>query len=168
MIHAQRFSQSAVNSLAKGLLAASVTATLYLVVVILTTPNLPPAFAVNAAVMTNGPVISGTAAAIGAQTFFSSHGKQLGCALQKKRTGAGSTGAAFGSFLSFFSLVPLGCCGTWLVVLSFLPSILGGAISIFLIEYAAPLSHAATGIVLAFAALSGVTLRKRMKENGLL
>jgi hypothetical protein len=79
--------------------------------------------------LANSIVIGGTAAAVGAQIFFSGYGKSVGCRLDRKGMGAGSGGTAIGSFFSFFSLVPLGCCGSWLLVLSLLPSVFGNALS---------------------------------------
>ena len=163
MIGSQRLSHSVRRSLAKGLLAAGATMSLYILIVILTTPNLPPSAAINAAFLTNSIVIGGIAAAVGAQMFFSSYGKSLGCRLGRKEWGAGSGGTAVGSFFSFFALVPLGCCGSWLLVLSFLPSIFGGALSVFLIEFSRPLSYIALAAVLGLAALSGVRLHRSMK-----
>jgi len=165
MIGSQRLSHTARRSLAKGLLAAGATMSLYILIVILTTPNLPPSAAINAAFLTNSIVIGGIAAAVGAQMFFSSYGKSLGCRLGGKEWGAGSGGTAVGSFFSFFALVPLGCCGSWLLVLSFLPSIFGGALSVFLIEFSRPLSYIALAAVLGLAALSGVRLYRRTKRN---
>jgi len=165
MIGSQRLSHTARRSLAKGLLAAGATMSLYILIVILTTPNLPPSAAINAAFLTNSIVIGGTAAAVGAQMFFSSYGKSLGCRLGRKEWGAGSGGTAVGSFFSFFALVPLGCCGSWLLVLSFLPSIFGGALSVFLIEFSRPLSYIALAAVLGLAALSGVRLYRRTKRD---
>jgi hypothetical protein len=165
VIGSQRLSFNARKSLAKGLLLAGATVALYLLIVVLTTPNLPPSAAINAAFLANSIVIGGTAAAVGAQIFFSSYGKSLGCRLDRKGMGAGSGGTALGSFFSFFSLVPLGCCGSWLLVLSFLPSIFGGTISVFLIEYSRPLSYVAVTAVLGFAALSGIKLYRRTREK---
>lgn len=158
-------SYAARKSLAKGLLAAGATMSLYILIVIITTPNLPASAAINAAFLANSIVIGGTAGAVGAQMFFSGYGKALGCMLDRKEFGAGSGGTALGSFFSFFSLVPLGCCGSWLLVLSFLPSIFGSALSVFLIEYSRPLSYAALAAVLGLAALSGVRLHRRTKRK---
>lgn len=80
--------------------------------------------------------------------------------------GAGSSTTAIGSFFSFFSLVPLGCCGSWLLVLSFLPSVFGGSLSVFLIDYSLPLSYAALALVMGFAALAGIQLQRKLKKNG--
>ena len=163
MIRSLRLSRNARKSVAKGLLAAGAAMSSYLLIVVLTTPNLPPSAAINAAFLANSIVIGGMAAAIGAQVFFSSYAKSLGCRLDRKGIGAGSGGTAIGSFFSFFSLVPLGCCGSWLLVLSFLPSVFGSALSVYLIESSRPLSYVAVASVVGFAALSGVRLEQRMK-----
>ena len=163
MLSPQHLSHVAKKSLAKGLLASTATVALYLLVVVLTTPNLPPSAATSAAILTNSIIIGGTAGAVGAQMFFASYGKSVGCRLDRKGVGAGSGGTALGSFFSFFSLVPLGCCGSWLLVLSFLPSIFGGTLSVFLIEYSRPLSYVAVAAVLGFAAVSGVRLHRSVK-----
>jgi hypothetical protein len=165
VIGSQHLSHNAKRSLAKGLLAVGVTMALYLLIVVLTTPNLPPSSAINAAFLANSIVIGGTATAVGAQVFFSGYAKSLGCRLGRKGMGAGSGGTALGSFFSFFSLVPLGCCGSWLLMLSFLPSIFGGALSVFLIEYSRPLSYVAVAAVLGFTAISGVKLYRRTREK---
>ncbi|HKY53444.1 MAG TPA: hypothetical protein VJM08_04020 [Anaerolineales bacterium] len=148
-----------------GLLTAGATAALYLMVVVVTTPNLPPWASISAAILTNPIVIGATGGAIGAQVFFSSYAKSIGCRFDNKGLGAGSGGTALGSFFSFFSLVPLGCCGSWLFVLSLLPSIFGSTFSVFLIEYSRPLSYAAAAAVFGFAAISGLRLHRRMKRN---
>ncbi len=165
MIVSQRLSHAARKSLAKGLLAGGVTASLYLLIVVMTTPSLPPLAAINAAFLANSIIIGGTATAVGAQVFFSSYGRAFGCKLDRKGLGAGSGGTALGSFFSFFALVPLGCCGSWLLVLSFLPSIFGSGLSVLLIDYSRPLSYAALAVTLGFAALSGAKLYRRAKGN---
>lgn len=72
------------------------------------------------------------------------------------------------SFLSFFSLVPLGCCGSWLFILSMLPSVFGGTVSVILIEYSTLLSYVGLVIVLGFAGLSILRLRKKLIERRML
>lgn len=168
MIRTQQLSRNARKSLAKGVIAGTATLAAYLIVVIVTTPSLPADAAVRAAFGINSIVMGGTAGAVGAQTFFSSYGRSLGCEIRRKKTvmGAGSGTTAIGSFFSFFSLVPLGCCGSWLLVLSFLPSVFGGSLSVFLIDYSVPLSYAALSLVMGFAALAGIQLQRRLKKNG--
>ncbi len=152
-------------ALIKGLIVAGATATIYLVVVIITTPGLPPAAAVKAAFTINSLVIIGTSVGVGAQIFVSSYSKGMGCRIDKKKKGifgAGSSSTAISSFFSFFSLVPLGCCGTWLLVLSYLPSVFGSAFSVALIQYSRPLSYAGLAIVFLFSGLSAFKLHSEM------
>lgn len=167
MIRAQQLSHNAKRSLAKGVIAGVATLAAYLIVVIVTTPDLPADAAVSAAFGINSIVMGGIAGAIGAQVYFSSYGRSLGCEIRRKKTvmGAGSGTTAIGSFFSFFSLVPLGCCGSWLLVLSFLPSVFGGSLSVFFIDYSVPLSYAALSLVMGFAALAGIQLQRKLKKN---
>jgi hypothetical protein len=153
------------NALTKSLLAGGITMSLYLLVVVLTTPSLPALSAIQASFSANPIVIGGTSTAVAVQTLFASYGKSLfGCNLEKRsRLGTGS-GSAVGSFFSFFSLVPLGCCGSWLLLLSFLPSVLGTAASAFLIDYSKPLSYVATASVLGLTVLNGARLHRRMSR----
>lgn len=167
MIRTQQLSHNARRSLAKGAVAGVATLAAYLIVVIVTTPSLPADAAVRAAFGINSIVMGGTAGAIGAQVYFSSYGRSLGCEVRRMKAvmGAGSGTTAVGSFFSFFSLVPLGCCGSWLLVLSFLPSVFGGSLSVFLIDYSVPLSYAALAAVMGFAALAGLQLQRRLNQN---
>jgi hypothetical protein len=90
------------------------------------------------------PIIYGTAFGVGVNTFISSYSKGMGCRVDKKRQGifgVSSSSTALSAFLSFFSLVPLGCCGSWLLILSYLPTIFGTALSVSLIQYSKPLSY---------------------------
>jgi Protein of unknown function (DUF3179) len=60
--------------------------------------------------------------------------------------------------------VPLGCCGSWLLILSFLPSIFGSSLSAALIQYSKPLSYIGLVIVFGFAALSAFKLQRELKQ----
>lgn len=145
---------------------AGATAIIYLLVVVLTTPSLPPVAALKAAFAINSVVIIGTSVGVGTQIFISSYSKSMGCSLDKKKKGvfgAGSGSTAVSSFFSFFSLVPLGCCGSWLLVLSYLPSVFGSTLSVALIQYSRPLSYIGLAIVFGFAALSAYKLHKDLK-----
>jgi hypothetical protein len=160
-------SHNAKNALTKGVIVGIVTTFVYLLVVVVTTPSLPPITAINITLTVNPIIIFGTAIGIGAQTFISSYGKGLGCLLSKKKrvAGAASGGTVFSSFLSFFSLVPLGCCGSWLFILSFLPSIFGSSLSVVLIKYSTPLSFIGLGVVSGFAGLQALRLRRELAER---
>lgn len=178
------------NALVKGAIVGIITAIIYLAVVIITTPNLPPSMAIGAALKVNGIIIVGLALGIGIQVFTSTYSKGLGCRLDERgkykqqhkdiwrifrisrRTGSSGAGAGGGtlmsSFLSFFSLVPLGCCGSWLFIVSMLPSVFGGTVSVILIEYSTVLSYVGLVIVVGFAGLSVLRLRKELIERRML
>jgi membrane protein DedA with SNARE-associated domain len=90
----------------------------------------------------------------------------MGCRLDKNKKGvfgSGSGSTAMSSFFSFFSLVPLGCCGSWLLVLSYLPSVFGSTLSVALVQYSRPLSYIGLAIILGFAALSAYKLHRELK-----
>jgi hypothetical protein len=157
---------NAKRALLKGIAASVIVTALYITIVVVTTPNLPPATAIATAFTINPLIIGGTAAAVGAQVAMTSYSKSLGCSLRggrKDLVGAGSSGTAFSAFLSFFSLVPLGCCGSWLLILSLLPSVVGTSVSAALIQYSIPLSYAGLATVTGFTALTAAKLRKELK-----
>ncbi len=178
------------NALVKGVIVGIITAIIYLAVVVITTPNLPPSMAIGAALKVNGIIIVGLAIGVGIQVFTSTYSKGLGCRLDERgkykqqhkdiwrifrisrRTGNSGAGAGGGtlmcSFLSFFSLVPLGCCGSWLFIVSMLPSVFGGTVSVILIEYSTVLSYVGLVIVVGFAGLSVLRLRKELIERRML
>lgn len=179
-------SYNARKALLKGVIVGAITAVVYLTVVVVTTPNLPASAAINAALTVNGIIIVGLAVGVGVQVFASSYSKGLGCRLGDRRKyapkkgirkffsrsggGGGSSGGstAISSFLSFFSLVPLGCCGSWLFILSMLPSVFGGTLSVVLIDYSSVLSYVGLSVVIGFAALAVLRLRKELNERGML
>lgn len=151
--------------LSKGILVGIITVAIYLGVVIITTPALAPLDAVSAAFQINSFIILGMGVGIGLQTYLSSYSKNLGCRLsiKKKAFGGNTGGTALTSFLSFFSLVPLGCCGWWLYALSLLPSVFGTGISAILIEYNKPLSFLGLAIIFGFSGITAYKLRQEQK-----
>lgn len=92
---------------------------------------------------------------------MSEKSKQLGCKLRVKNKafGGNSSSITATSFFSFFSLVPLGCCGWWLYALSLLPGIVGTGVSAVLIEYSQVLAYVGLGIIFGFAGLTAYKLR---------
>jgi len=148
----------------KASIVGVITIIAYLTVVVVTTPALPADAALSAAFELNSIVIVGMGVGIGIQIYLSEHSKRLGCRLNVKRKafGANTSGTAATGFFSFFSLVPLGCCGWWLYVLSLLPSVLGTGATAILIEYSQPLSY--LGLVIIFG-LNGLTYIKLQKEK---
>jgi hypothetical protein len=183
-------SHNARNALVKGSIVGIITSIIYLAVVVVTTPNLPPSMAIGAALKVNGIIIVGLSIGVGIQVFALIYGKGLGCKLDERskykqqrkdtwhafridrRTGSSGAGAgggtAISSFLSFFSLVPLGCCGSWLFMLSMLPSVFGSTVSVILIEYSTLLSYVGLVIVLGLAVVSILRLRKELIERRVL
>ena len=149
----------------KATLVGIITVTVYLSVVVITTPALEPIDAISAAFQINSIVIIGMGIGIGLQVFLSEKSKQLGCKLdvKKKAFGGNSGSTAATSFFSFFSLVPLGCCGWWLYALSLLPSIVGTGVSAVLIEYSQILAYVGLVIIFGFAGLTAYKLKKEMK-----
>lgn len=148
----------------KGVVVGIITIATYLSIVVATTPALDPIYAISAALQTNSIIIGGIGIGVGLQVYLSSYAKSLGCRLTIKRKtfGGNSGGTAFTSFLSFFSLVPLGCCGWWLYALSFLPSIFGTGISAVLIEHSQPLAYFGLVIIYGFV---GLTVHKLKQEK---
>jgi hypothetical protein len=156
------------RALLTGISLGTISMLVYIIIVIVTTPQLPASFAIKAAFSINPLIIYGTAVGVGVNTFVSSYSKAMGCRVDKKRKGilgvsSGST--ALSAFFSFFSLVPLGCCGSWLLVLSYLPTIFGSALSVSLIQYSKPLSYIGLLIVLGFAGISAFKLRTELKNQ---
>lgn len=150
--------------LSKGIIVGIITIFAYLGVVIITTPALEPIDAMLAAFQINSIIIFGMGIGVGLQVYLSSISKKLGCKLniKGKAFGGNSGGTALTSFFSFFSLVPLGCCGWWLYALSFLPSIFGTGISAILIEYNQPLSFVGLTVIFGF---NVITMYKIMQEK---
>jgi hypothetical protein len=154
------------NALKRGFVAGSISLIIYLFVVIITTPNLPVLTALNAAIKINGIIVFGLAIAVGSQVYVSNYGKSLGCGVSRKRKGivGSSGGTALSSFFSFFSLVPLGCCGSWLLILSLLPSVFGSTLSVILIQYSKPLSYLGLFIVIGYTAFTAIKLKRKLKS----
>ena len=153
------------NPISKAILVGIITIVVYLSVVILTTPALEPLDAISAAFQLNSIVIIGMGIGIGLQVFLSEKSKLLGCKLdvKKKAFGGNSGSVATTSFFSFFSLVPLGCCGWWLYVLSLIPSVVGTGVSAILIEYSQVLAYVGLGIIFGFVGLTAYKLKQEQK-----
>ncbi|MFB5611563.1 MAG: hypothetical protein ACE5RT_07140 [Nitrosopumilaceae archaeon] len=149
----------------KGIIFGAITVAAYLTVVIVTTPALPPDAAISAAFELNSIVIIGMGGGVGLQMFLAEKSKMLGCKLnvKKKAFGGNSGSTAATSFFSFFSLVPLGCCGWWLYALSLLPSVVGSGVSAVLIEYSQTLAYLGLAIIFGFNALTAIKLQKEYK-----
>lgn len=153
------------NALKSGLIAGLISLITYIIVVIMTTPNLPPIAALNAVVKVNGIIVFGLSIAIGVQFYISSYARSLGCSILNKRkiVAGSSSSTALSSFFSFFSLVPLGCCGSWLLILSLLPSFFGSSLSVILIQYSKALSYLGLVIVIGYTAIIAIKLKRKFE-----
>ena len=151
----------------KAILAGSATVFIYLLVVVITTPALYPLDAISAAFQLNAIVIIGMGVGMGLQVYLLEKNRSLGCKtnLRKKTFGGNSGGTAATSFFSFFSLVPLGCCGWWLYALSLLPGVLGTGISAVLIEHSQTLAYVGLGIIYAFVIVAAYRLKNARSVN---
>lgn len=149
----------------KSVAIGTLTVVIYLTVVVATTPALEPIASVSAAFQLNSIIIFGMGIGIGLQVYLSEKSKMLGCKLDVKRRalGGNSGSTAATSFFSFFSLVPLGCCGWWLYVLSLLPSVVGTGVSAVLVEYSQELAYAGLAVIFGFAGLTALKLRRGQK-----
>ena len=155
------------NPTKKAFSVGIATILIYLGVVVVTTPALSPLDATSAALQLNSIVIFGMGIGIGLQIYLSEKSKQLGCSLKvKKKTFGGNSGStAATSFFSFFSLVPLGCCGWWLYVLSLLPGIVGTGVSAVLIEYSSALAYLGLLIIFGFTGITAYKLKVELKKQ---
>ncbi|HJS65098.1 MAG TPA: hypothetical protein VJ767_09595 [Nitrososphaeraceae archaeon] len=161
------------KSILKGVIVSSITIISYLLIVVFTTPNLPATASISAALQVNYFIIIGMAVGTGVQTFVISYRKKIksssgNCEVNKKdflhssSTGNG-LGAALSSFFSFFSLVPLGCCGSWLFILSYLPLVFGNGVSVFMINYSSILSYIGLIIISLITLVSILKLYKDLE-----
>ena len=149
----------------KASIVGVLTVIVYLAVVVLTTPALPADAAISAAFQLNSIVIVGMGVGIGLQIYLTEQSKKLGCRIdvKKKAFGGNSSSTAATGFFSFFSLVPLGCCGWWLYVLSLLPGVLGTGATAVLIDYSQALAYVGLAIIFGFNGLTYMKLQKEKK-----
>src|SRR5918995_453097 len=162
------------NSILQGGITSSITIISYFLIVIFTSPNLPATASIYAVLQVNSPIIIGLAIGTGIQGFVISYRKKVinnKCEIKtnKKKdflhslsTGNGC-GAVLSSFFSFFSLVPLGCCGSWLFILSYLPLVFGNGVSVFMIKYSNILSYVGLIIISSITLISILRLYKDLK-----
>lgn len=142
--------------------------------VVATTPSLPAESALYVTLVTNPVIMVGIGAGTGLQAYLAEKRRRLaGCKIAQGRggsaEGAGGVAAssAAASFFSFFALVPLGCCGWWLYVLSLLPSVLGAGISGTLIENSQPLAYAGLAVIFGLNGLMAYRIRHMQRAIGL-
>jgi hypothetical protein len=156
-----------IKLLLKSAVTGAIFFLLYLLVVVYTTPNFPPLIAVNISLNLNGIYIFGGVIGIAVQTYILGYSKILPAYCKITNSKAVSSTNILGSitsaFFSFFALIGVGCCGTWLFVLSLLPGVFGVGATSFLIQYSTQIAQ--FGLVLM--ALSNIyayhNLRQKIK-----
>lgn len=148
----------------RGLGVGLITFVAYLVIVIFTTLSLRPLEAITIALTINWWVISGVSIGTGAQAFLVTYAKDMTCPVAHSRIVLGTSGisSTLASFLSFLSLIPLGCCGTWLYILSFLPGIVGTGISGFLIVHSLQVQAASLTLIVGSVLFTYFSVRRRL------
>ncbi len=136
---------------------------------------MPATASISAVLQVNSPIIIGLAIGTGIQGFVISYRKKVinsnNCKIKNNKKKnflhSSSTGNGFGavlsSFFSFFSLVPLGCCGSWLFILSYLSFIFGNGVSVFMIKYSNILSYVGLIIISTITLISILRLYKDVK-----
>lgn len=162
------------KSILQGAIISSITIISYLLIVVFTSPSLPTTASISAAFQVNFPIIIGLAIGTGIQGFVISYRKKVinnRCHIKNKKKGflglpstGNGLGAALSSFFSFFSLVPLGCCGSWLFILSYLPLVFGSGASVFMIKYSSILSYVGLILISILTTISIVKLYKDLKN----
>lgn len=149
----------------QGVIAGAATISVYLGVVVATTPALDPAPAISAALQLNHIIIVGMGIGVGLQVYISGRARNMGCRIgSRKSLGGNSGGTAATSFFSFFSLVPLGCCGWWLYALSLLPGVLGTGATAVLIEHSQALSYALLAVIFGHVGVAAYRLRRSQRQ----
>jgi hypothetical protein len=137
----------------RGIFFGALSLAVYLFIVVITTPSLSSIEASAISFEINWWAIVGLSFGTGIQTFLITYSKERACNLRARRCLFGISGfsSVFSSFFSFFALIPVGCCGTWLYIISFLPGVFGTAASGILIDYSQALVIA--GFILMAASI---------------
>jgi len=152
------------RALERGLGAGILSLVLYLSIVVVTTPSLLPVQAVNLSLILNWWVIGWVSIGTGIQVFLVTYAKDRGCPIKHGRSTVGTSGFFSGasSFLSFLSLVPVGCCGTWLYLISFLPGLLGTGLSGFLVTNGSVLAVGGLALMTISILYTYLSVRRRL------
>lgn len=134
----KNFIVSNIRLLAKSILSGVIYFVIYLLIVILTTPNFPPLVSASIALNINGIYVIGSTLSIGLQTFLVGYNQSIPLQLgipKIRSSGLNVLASISSAFFSFFALIGVGCCGTWLFIISQFPGILGVGLSSFLTQY---------------------------------
>lgn len=134
----KNFIESNIRLLTKSILTGIIYFAIYFLIVILTTPNFPPLVSASIALEINGIYVIGSTLSISLQTFLVGYSQSIPLQLgipKIRSSGLNVLGSIASAFFSFFALIGVGCCGTWLLIISQFPGILGVGLSSVLTQY---------------------------------
>ncbi|MDE1852522.1 MAG: hypothetical protein KGI38_02110 [Thaumarchaeota archaeon] len=148
----------------RGIGVSAISVVLYLTVVVVTTPSLRPVDAIWVSVALNWWLIGGISLGTGVQAFLLAYARARACTIGHGAAAVGTSGILSGlsSFVSFLSLIPLGCCGTWVYILSFLPGLIGAGSSGFLIDNGFQLELASLGLMALSVSYTYLSVKKKL------
>lgn len=148
----------------RGVGVSVISVVLYLTIVVITTPSLRPVDAISVSVALNWWLIGGISLGTGVQAFLLAYAKATACTIKHRAAAVGTSGILSGlsSFVSFLSLIPLGCCGTWVYILSFLPGLIGAGASGFLIDNGFQLELAGLGLMAFSVSYTYLSVKKKL------
>jgi len=157
-----------IRAVQRGLGVGLILFVAYLFVVIATTPSLSPLDAVKIAFALNWWVMLGVSIGTGIQAYLIAYAKAIACPVARNKIIVGTSGisSSIASFFSFLSLIPVGCCGTWLYILSFLPGVVGTGASGFLIGHSLLVQSVSLSLIVASVAFTYFSVRRRLKRSG--
>jgi hypothetical protein len=155
------------RALRRGVVYAIFALVLYMFIVVVTTPNFAPIDSIQIAAGLNWWMIVTTSLGVGTQVFLITYAKERGCDLTRRKPLGGATGisAAFASFLSYLALIPVGCCGTWLYILSFLPGLVGVGVSSILIVHSRTIATIGLTLMALAITYTYLSLRRRLSAQ---
>jgi len=153
----------------KGVFYAVSASILYMLVVVITTPNLAPLDSILTAISLNWWIIAGVSLGAGIQVFLITYARERACDLRMNTPVTGATGifSAFAAFLSYLALIPVGCCGMWLYLVSFLPGIIGVGASAILVDYSRSVATIGLALMALAVLYTYLSLRRRLTSTKL-
>jgi len=147
-----------------GAVASVTLFALYLVIVILSTPQFTPAVAVTLSLRFNGAIMIAISGGVGLQVFLMLYNRSLACQIK----GAGTTsvsGSTFTTFTSFFALSNVGCCGLFPLYISL---IFGTGLAGALVQYSQILTTVGLGVMSITVIFMIRSVRKNQAANRLI
>ena len=146
-----------------GVVAAVSLFTVYLIIVIITSPQFTPVTAVTLALDFNGVIMVAIASGVGIQVYLQLYNRSLACPI--KAAGAtGATSSSFTTFTSFFVLANVGCCGLFPFYISL---VFGTGLAGALVQHSQTLTTAGLGAMLITIIFMIRGIRKKQSASQL-